>query len=191
MWRLVLPLGPGCGLKICAVSRALGDIDFKQPRALLSAVPDVFHCALQPHADRFAVFATDGVWAVLSDQQAVDCVSAALAQVRGVNACCARELTSSTVAAATHPTDLTFRRCCAVCAAQAERLGLPRHECAEVAAQALRAHAQERGSGDDITAVVALLEWEPAAVGAFDSGSAAARESSEVMMADDVFASAA
>ncbi len=81
MWRLVLQLGPGCGLKICAVSRALGDIDYKRPRALLSAVPDVFHVPLKPHADRFAVFATDGVWAVLSDQQAVDCVAAALALV--------------------------------------------------------------------------------------------------------------
>ncbi len=35
------------------VCRALGDIDYKEPRALMSAVPDVAHWTLQPAADRY------------------------------------------------------------------------------------------------------------------------------------------
>ncbi len=67
---------------VCVPHRALGDIDYKEPKPLISAEPDVVHWPLQRHADEFVIYATDGVWAVLSDQEAVECVKAALRQVR-------------------------------------------------------------------------------------------------------------
>lgn len=120
VWRLVLPLGPGCGLKICAVSRALGDIDYKEPRPLMTAVPDVSHWPLQPSTDRFVIYASDGLWGVVTDQQAVNCVEQVLNQMQGV------------------------------CS--------PAH-CADLAAHALKVFALEMGSYDDITVVVAVLQW--------------------------------
>jgi len=69
-WRVMIapPTGPARGL---AVSRAVGDIDWKQPVPVVSAVPDVTWDRLRPE-DEFAIVACDGVWDVLSDQDAVD-----------------------------------------------------------------------------------------------------------------------
>jgi serine/threonine protein phosphatase PrpC len=57
------------------LSRALGDYDYKQAPALgpagqmVTAVPDVRHLALAP-GDEFALLACDGIWDVLSNQEA-------------------------------------------------------------------------------------------------------------------------
>jgi len=54
---------------VLGVSRALGDY-YLQP--LISCEPDVFPpINLQPDKDEFIIFACDGVWDVLSDEQAV------------------------------------------------------------------------------------------------------------------------
>lgn len=74
-------MGPNGGLKICAVSRALGDVDYKEPRELISAQPDVSYIRLQPGNDTFVIYATDGLWCALTDDQAVSLVHAVLEEV--------------------------------------------------------------------------------------------------------------
>ena len=60
-----------------ALSRALGDFEFKQNRELpaerqmVTALPEVTRLALQP-GDDFLLLACDGVWDVLSSAQAVE-----------------------------------------------------------------------------------------------------------------------
>lgn len=56
------------------MSRALGDPDFKVPRRLVEAEPDVARVDLRPGSDQFLLLATDGVFDVLSDQEASDIV---------------------------------------------------------------------------------------------------------------------
>lgn len=75
------PQGP---LRVCspdgrtglAVSRGLGDHSFKDPRhcvrPLLDATPDVREVALRRGEDELLVMASDGLWDVMSSQQAVD-----------------------------------------------------------------------------------------------------------------------
>ena len=44
-----------------AVSRALGDAEFKRPHALVSACPEITETRLQP-GDEFLLIACDGLW---------------------------------------------------------------------------------------------------------------------------------
>lgn len=53
--------------------RGFGDRDFKA-NALISSTPDVAALVLAPHLDSFAIHASDGLWGVVSDQDAVDLV---------------------------------------------------------------------------------------------------------------------
>lgn len=53
-----------------AVSRALGDRDFKRPYPLVSAVPDVRSHTLTEE-DSFVILASDGLWDVMTDEKAV------------------------------------------------------------------------------------------------------------------------
>ncbi|KAG1676068.1 hypothetical protein FOA52_014933 [Chlamydomonas sp. UWO 241] len=68
-WRVVLPDVSNMTAKICACSRCLGDADFKA-KALITANPEATHTLLVPHADACSIFASDGVWAFMSDQAA-------------------------------------------------------------------------------------------------------------------------
>ncbi|CAL8469876.1 g9418 [Coccomyxa elongata] len=67
------------------LSRALGDMDYKQSKDLgpaaqmVTAVPEVRALRLEP-GDEFLILACDGIWDVLSNQQAVDFVRKRLAQ---------------------------------------------------------------------------------------------------------------
>lgn len=75
--RLVSPDGR-TGL---AVSRGLGDYSFKDPRfcraPLLDATPDVVEVDLVRGVDELIIMASDGLWDVLTSQQAVDMARAA------------------------------------------------------------------------------------------------------------------
>eukprot|EP00887_Chlorella_sp_A99_P004425 scaffold30.g4425.t1 len=62
------------GNRMLNMSRALGDPDFKVPRRLVEAEPDVARVDLRPGSDQFLLLATDGVFDVLSDQEASDIV---------------------------------------------------------------------------------------------------------------------
>jgi len=83
-WRVITGWSP-CGTRPpagLAVSRSLGDLDFKAPSPLVSATPDVAATALAP-GDGPLILASDGLWDVVSDQGAVD---AALECLRGAKA---------------------------------------------------------------------------------------------------------
>lgn len=96
------PRGP---LRVCspdgrtglAVSRGLGDHAFKDPRhcrphaPLLSPVPDVFEIPLRRGDDDLIVMGSDGLWDVITNQQAVDLARAALATGRPPSDLLARE----------------------------------------------------------------------------------------------------
>ena len=58
-WRIVTEPPGGRIRAALAVSRSLGDMDFKRPRELVSADPDVSHVALAPDVS-FVVLASDG-----------------------------------------------------------------------------------------------------------------------------------
>lgn len=56
---------------ILATSRALGDFPLKEPRKLVTAEPDVLTFSLRDHKAHFVILATDGLWDVLSNEEAV------------------------------------------------------------------------------------------------------------------------
>eukprot|EP00803_Ostreobium_quekettii_P008641 evm.model.scf_103EXC.10 EVM.evm.TU.scf_103EXC.10 scf_103EXC:119728-125923(-) len=99
-----------------AVSRCLGDIHFKQ-LGYLTAEPDVSRTRLEA-GHEFLVMACDGVWDVMTNQEAVNVVREFLRNV---------ERTEEAVEAAT----------------------------AKLIEKALM-----KGSGDNLSAVVALIEWD-------------------------------
>eukprot|EP00746_Dinoflagellata_sp_MGD_P084647 gnl/MRDRNA2_/MRDRNA2_33579_c0_seq1.p1 gnl/MRDRNA2_/MRDRNA2_33579_c0~~gnl/MRDRNA2_/MRDRNA2_33579_c0_seq1.p1 ORF type:complete len:386 (+),score=82.60 gnl/MRDRNA2_/MRDRNA2_33579_c0_seq1:61-1158(+) len=73
-WRVVLPQERqktflDLGLKSLAVSRALGDQEFKPD--LVSAEPEISVHEVDYNADEVLIIASDGVWDVFSDDEAV------------------------------------------------------------------------------------------------------------------------
>lgn len=56
---------------ILATSRALGDFPLKEPRKLVTAEPDVLTFSLRDHKAHFVILATDGLWDVVSNEEAV------------------------------------------------------------------------------------------------------------------------
>lgn len=84
VWRVFTP-GPATfgGRSLLwglAVSRAFGDLLMKEPQrygctgctgALVSAMPEITTCELNISEDRFLVLACDGIWDVLSDEEAI------------------------------------------------------------------------------------------------------------------------
>eukprot|EP01104_Vermistella_antarctica_P008723 TRINITY_DN2206_c0_g1_i2.p1 TRINITY_DN2206_c0_g1~~TRINITY_DN2206_c0_g1_i2.p1 ORF type:complete len:606 (+),score=172.58 TRINITY_DN2206_c0_g1_i2:529-2346(+) len=56
-----------------AVARAFGDLDLKDPIAFVSPMPHVEQLQITP-LDHFIIVATDGLWDVVSDQEAVDMI---------------------------------------------------------------------------------------------------------------------
>lgn len=78
IWRIVLPSKRGLGLAGLSVSRGFGDLEYKQPAGVVSAVPDVTIRTIDLREDCFIVFASDGIWGPVSDADAVRIVSAGL-----------------------------------------------------------------------------------------------------------------
>jgi len=75
-----------------AVSRAIGDWGFKndnftkgRPSGII-ADPYITHLVLQPNDHRFAILACDGVWDVMTGQEACDFVSKSLAEKKKADA---------------------------------------------------------------------------------------------------------
>ena len=88
---------------VLAVSRAMGDADYKAAipggsgGGTLIANPEIVHERLGS-CDEFIIIACDGVWDVLSSQQAVDCVRRALFNTEGDAARAARVLIDKALA---------------------------------------------------------------------------------------------
>mmetsp|Transcript_89109 Transcript_89109/g.232363 ORF Transcript_89109/g.232363 Transcript_89109/m.232363 type:complete len:625 (+) Transcript_89109:40-1914(+) len=78
IWRIVQASKRGLGYAGLSVSRGFGDLEYKQPANVVSAVPDVTLTVLDLHKDTFLVFASDGVWGPVSDSDSVRIVAAAL-----------------------------------------------------------------------------------------------------------------
>ncbi|GIL80760.1 hypothetical protein Vretimale_9141 [Volvox reticuliferus] len=127
-WRVIVEPREGRLGSGLAVSRSLGDLDFKEPRRFVECEPDVRRLMPQP-GDNLVVMGSDGLWDVMSDQEAVDCANTALLARRG-------PLTSTSPAFAY------------------------RDEDAQYAAQALLDAAQKRGTADNVTVIVMLLQWD-------------------------------
>merc|ERR1712187_551083 len=56
----------------------MGDLEYKQPAGVVSAVPDVFIRTVDLREDSFVILASDGVWGPLQDEEAVRIVAMAL-----------------------------------------------------------------------------------------------------------------
>merc|ERR1712196_448134 len=86
VWRVFMPGQARFGGQVMArwglaVSRAFGDLLLKepekydvtgvQPGGLVISTPEIRIMELQPSADRFIVLASDGVWDVISNEDAI------------------------------------------------------------------------------------------------------------------------
>lgn len=112
-----------------AVSRSLGDIDFKRPvNAGVTAEPDVRRFELDENI-QFVVLASDGMWDVIRDQEAGDIARSVLK---------ANDVLRSGVGAYDYPEEDIVRDAC------------------REAAQALVDKSMERGTNDNVTVVVGL-----------------------------------
>merc|ERR1712125_70105 len=79
VWRCILPAKRRAtsGIVGLAVSRSLGDKDFKDPD-LVSAEPEITIHEVDWEADEFVILASDGIWDVMSDRDAVRLVQRSL-----------------------------------------------------------------------------------------------------------------
>jgi serine/threonine protein phosphatase PrpC len=112
-----------------AVSRSLGDIDFKRPvNAGVTAEPDVRRFELDENI-QFVVLASDGMWDVIRDQEAGDIARSVLK---------ANDVLRSGVGAYDYSEEDIVRDAC------------------REAAQALVDKSMERGTNDNVTVVVGL-----------------------------------
>ncbi|GFR41712.1 hypothetical protein Agub_g2462, partial [Astrephomene gubernaculifera] len=84
-WRVIVEPREGRLGSGLAVSRSLGDLDFKEPRRFVECEPDVRRLVPRP-GDNLVVLASDGLWDVMSDQEAVDCANGVLQARYGHNA---------------------------------------------------------------------------------------------------------
>lgn len=124
-WRVVVEPRdgrPGSGL---AVSRSLGDLDFKEPARFVESEPDVLRLPLR-RGDGFVVLGSDGLWDVMSDEDAVSVADQVL-KVGGAGESHAQSPHSDAVARA--------------------------------AAEALLSESLRRGTMDNVTVIVMLLQW--------------------------------
>jgi len=78
IWRIVLPSRRGSGMAGLSVSRGFGDLEYKNPAGIVSAVPDIFMRTVDPREDSIIILASDGVWGPIDDAEAVRIVVTAL-----------------------------------------------------------------------------------------------------------------
>ena len=126
-----------------ACSRAIGDLALKVPHSVVSAVPDVTVRTLDCTMDCLVVVASDGVWDVMTSDEAVEIAGRAIAEVQGESEAERGEEPSLPSWAIPGPKPQGDQD-----AAQSRR-----------AALAIVREALERGSADNITAVVHTLDW--------------------------------
>ena len=182
-WRVAGP--PGCAVML-SVSRALGDRDLKDAAAepLVSCVPEMATRELVPERDRLLVLASDGLWDVVSDAAALKIACDAAKRARRDREAPVRPegedgadggsdgLAADAMPASTPPTPLSIEEQLALSAASdsaAHRAWVGEYQryMARAAAQALVQRATQLGSPDNITVLVAWIDWfEPRAPGA-------------------------
>eukprot|EP00879_Flechtneria_rotunda_P000997 GHRR01001131.1.p1 GENE.GHRR01001131.1~~GHRR01001131.1.p1 ORF type:complete len:866 (+),score=406.00 GHRR01001131.1:371-2968(+) len=161
-WRVVVEPRdgrPGSGL---AVSRSLGDLDFKEPQRFVECDPDITRLVLQPHKDAFIVLGSDGLWDVMSDMDAVTTAAAALKAYAAEHGSDRASQPNGSSQAHQHMR-LTPA---AIAAAAADSKGhiapsdwVFTDAAATAAAEALLNESMRRGTLDNVTVIVMLLQW--------------------------------
>eukprot|EP00933_Yihiella_yeosuensis_P040835 TRINITY_DN35243_c0_g1_i1.p1 TRINITY_DN35243_c0_g1~~TRINITY_DN35243_c0_g1_i1.p1 ORF type:complete len:711 (+),score=243.48 TRINITY_DN35243_c0_g1_i1:113-2245(+) len=95
VWRAMLPHKKRLASKIVglAVSRAIGDAEFKNPN-IISAEPDLSIHEVDWDEDEFVILATDGIWDVIPDKDCVtivrDLLQAGKSEAKASEALCKR-----------------------------------------------------------------------------------------------------
>eukprot|EP00929_Paragymnodinium_shiwhaense_P023047 TRINITY_DN14522_c0_g1_i2.p1 TRINITY_DN14522_c0_g1~~TRINITY_DN14522_c0_g1_i2.p1 ORF type:complete len:878 (+),score=286.47 TRINITY_DN14522_c0_g1_i2:164-2797(+) len=130
IWRCILPPKRRLlsGIVGLAVSRSFGDKEFKGPD-IVSAEPEITIHEVDWDADEFVILATDGIWDVITDKDAVKIVRK------------------------------VFKEEDALEAAQTEKPPPGTKSANEKACEALVKRAGEKGSVDDKTAVIVRFGW--------------------------------
>lgn len=147
-WRVIVEPGDGRPASGLAVSRSFGDPDFKEPLHLVTATPDVIRERLLP-GDEFVILASDGLWDVLTDSEACAVVRRHLQQAGAP-----RQIT---------PPQLLPGAAAFGAGSFASQLRRPPQLTPALAAAAAERLVQEsldRGTMDNVTAVVGLLQWD-------------------------------
>ncbi|KAL4434407.1 hypothetical protein ABPG75_000848 [Micractinium tetrahymenae] len=147
-WRVIVEPGGGRPASGLAVSRSFGDPDFKEPLHLVTATPDVIRERLLP-GDEFVILASDGLWDVMSDSDACAVVRRHLQQAGAP-----RQIT---------PPQLLPGAAAFGGSAFAEQMRRPvvlTPALASAAAERLVQESLDRGTMDNVTAIVGLLQWD-------------------------------
>ncbi|KAI3439041.1 hypothetical protein D9Q98_001451 [Chlorella vulgaris] len=147
-WRVIVDPGGGRPASGLAVSRSFGDPDFKEPLHLVTATPDVIRERLQP-GDDFVILASDGLWDVMSDSDACNVVRRHLQQSGAP-----RQITPPQLM----PGADAFGG--GSFASQMRRPPVLTTALAAAAAERLVQESLSRGTMDNVTAVVGLLQWD-------------------------------
>lgn len=58
-----------------STSRTIGDLYMKRPKNLVPSTPDLRVCTVDFYRDTFVVLGSDGIWDVITDQEACNLVS--------------------------------------------------------------------------------------------------------------------
>ncbi|PSC75687.1 serine threonine phosphatase [Micractinium conductrix] len=140
-WRVIVEPKDGRPASGLAVSRSFGDPDFKEPLHLVTATPDVIRERLLP-GDEFVILASDGLWDVMSDSDACAVVRRHLQQAGAP-----RQITPPQLLPGTAFSD------------PRRRPVVPTTALATAAAERLVQESLDRGTMDNVTAVVGLLQW--------------------------------
>eukprot|EP00929_Paragymnodinium_shiwhaense_P092312 TRINITY_DN52188_c0_g1_i1.p1 TRINITY_DN52188_c0_g1~~TRINITY_DN52188_c0_g1_i1.p1 ORF type:complete len:642 (-),score=134.49 TRINITY_DN52188_c0_g1_i1:54-1979(-) len=78
--RIVLPSSRGTSYAGLSVSRGFGDLEYKQPANVVSAVPDVTFRTVDLQEDCFVVIGSDGIWNPLQDLEATRVIAGNIAR---------------------------------------------------------------------------------------------------------------
>lgn len=150
-WRVIVTPGYGRPASGLAVSRSFGDPDFKEPLEFVTATPDVIREKLVPE-DSFLIMASDGLWDVITDEQACDIVMSHLSNYNNMG--------SGSGGGGDGDKVLDAGDVAAAAAAAARMWSRDDYELqAGMAASALVEAALSAGTMDNVTAVVGLLHW--------------------------------
>ena len=87
--KIITDYGDDPRINGLSVSRSFGDLDAKPH---VSHIPDIYDYMVNPEKDKFMILACDGVWDVLSNQDAVDYILYLMDKIKVSSNCSTRSL---------------------------------------------------------------------------------------------------